>query len=201
MSRELNISKQINPVQTNVENNVRSGLELLKTTPPSIAKLPGGTVMPKPGDALVNNPILGVETKDAIVNADELTTGQKLTGAGIDTLGQLPGIINNFSSKPRSAQEATGKTLNMTMAGAKIGANFGVPGAIVGAAVGFGAGALGNAGWGDKLTDEADQKMIAQQEESRKALIDDYVNRHTSKQIEAQKDLLSSTLGYTTKIG
>lgn len=187
----------VNAVKTNLDENVRNGVEALKTKPSPATKLPGGTVAPKPGDALVNNPILGVETKDAANNASDLTTGQKFTGAGIDALGQAPSIVNNLSSKPRSSQKATGKVLSLAASGTKIGANFGLWGAAAGAVVGAGAGIIGNKGWRSKMTDKADQKMITNQETKRKELIDDYVNQHTSKQIEAQKDLLSSTLGYT----
>lgn len=197
--REYDINKNLDPVQTNVKENVRNGVTALKTTVPlpAATKLPGGTVMPKPGDALVNNPILGVETKDAINNAEGLTTGQKFMGAGVDALGQAPSIINNLSSKPQSREEATGKVLSLASSGAKIGANFGPWGAGIGAVVGAGAGILKNEGWRGEMTEQADRELALEQENKRKALIDDYVNQHTSKQIEAQKNLLSSTLGYT----
>jgi len=189
------------PVKTNLKDNVRNGVEALKTTPTLASKLPGGTIAPKPGDALVNNPLLGVETKDAIANANELTTGQKFMGAGIDALGQLPGIINNLSSKPQSSEEATGKVLSLAASGAKIGANFGGLGAAAGTIVGAGAGLIKNEGWRGEMTEEADKQLAITQETNRKALIDNYINQHSSQQIEAQKNLLSSTLGYTTQIG
>jgi len=208
MSRELNIFNQTKPVKTNLKDNLWGGVNAYEQLVKSQT-----TVLPH--EKIINNfnetqdKILADITdktdklSDKLLNGTEEISplGKSFIGAGADALGQLPGIINNFSSKAQSSQEATGKVLNMTASGAKIGANFGPWGAAAGAVVGAGAGFIQNEGWRGEMTEEADKQLAITQETNRKELIDSYINQHSSQQIEAQKNLLSSTLGYTTQIG
>lgn len=137
--------------------------------------------------------------------ADELTDklsgaapeGLDWGGAGLTALSKAPSLINNFSNKPTSNKEATGKILSSSMDFAAIG-GAALPGwgHAIGAVVGAGTAAIANKGWGKAVRDEADKETLALEEEKRKELMDNYIANNTSQNIEAQKKIYASTLGY-----
>lgn len=119
-------------------------------------------------------------------------------GGGIEALNQLPTIINNFSSKPTSSKEATGKVLSSAASGASIGLAAGGPlGAAIGLGVGATAGLIGNIGWRAKELERQDDVSIAEQEFDVNQRKQDYFLNSSREQIEGQKNLYLKSQGYT----
>ena len=136
-------------------------------------------------------------TDDLSGTTDATTEGLDWGGAGLGALSKAPSLINNFSNKPTSGKEAGGKVLQSSMDFASIGGAV-LPGwgHAIGAVVGAGTAAIAQKGWRDDRRDEEDLEVRMLEEEKRKELMDNYIANNTSKDIEAQKKIYASTLGY-----
>lgn len=122
--------------------------------------------------------------------------GAKVANVTGAVVGEAPNIVNNFSSKPTSEKEATGKVLSMTASGASIGTAI-MPGwgTLIGAGVGAIGGLIGNIGWKGKLAEqqETDYSQKLEQEEAERA--QNYFLNKTAEQIKAERDLFAEAQG------
>jgi hypothetical protein len=124
--------------------------------------------------------------------------GSDVAAGGIAALGELPSIVNQFSDKPESAKEATGKSLSLTASGAKIGmAAAGPWGAAVGAVVGFGSGIIANSGWRKDLMEKNDKIAQVDLDNQKQDRMKQLFENSNSEQLQQEQKMLAQSLGYT----
>jgi hypothetical protein len=159
------------------------------------------SVKAKPIEGGLAQPTELAPTRTTQLDVPKMKDGAKFNaaGGGVAALNEAPSIIENFSSKPTSGKEATGKVLSATASGAQIGLAAGGPwGALIGAGVGATAGLIANRGWREDLDEENNEKALAKQdfdEQERKNL---YYLNNSRESIESQKKLYLESQGYTS---
>lgn len=120
-----------------------------------------------------------------------------LGSAGISALEELPNVIQNFSDKAESKEEATGKVLSLAGSSAKIGSAFGPLGTGIGAGVGAIAGLIGNAGWERDKIKEDDKDLTKKLDDEVEERKRQYYLNSSAQSIQADRNLMLRSNGYS----
>ena len=128
----------------------------------------------------------------------DLGVGKTIVSGGIAALGELPNVIQNFGTDPRSEKEATGKVLSMAASGAKIGSVAGPWGALAVGGAMAGAGLISNAGWKQDKVREDDEEAVDEEEERIAERQSNFYHNKTTEQIKAERDLFANANGIIT---
>lgn len=142
---------------------------------------------------------LGDEIKDNAKEGSFMAgAGGKAAGGAMAAMGELPGIINNLETDPRSRKEAGAKVMSMAASGATIGGSI-VPGwgHAIGAVVGAGAGVASNAGWMDRMVAENDAKIRTERADATESRLKGYYNSKSMGELKAQRNLMRKASGYS----
>ena len=121
-------------------------------------------------------------------------------GAGASTaIAEAPGIIENFSNKPESHDEAKSLVLNSTKSGAAIGGSI-MPGwgHLIGAGVGAIAGFIGTAGYKERERNNVADRYNSLWEGDREERQRLYFDQTSSERMEALQKIYKQSNGYAT---
>lgn len=119
----------------------------------------------------------------------------KAASAGMGILDEIPKVLQNLNTDPKTKEEATGKVISLASSGAKVGAAFGPIGAAGGLVLGGLAGIIDNANWKGKIVAEKDKKF---EKKNNKAIAErqqNYFLNKTSEQIEAEMNIFKESNG------